>query len=246
MVMLYFSGTGNSKYIAELFAGNMNCACHSIEEQIKFAHEDIIGFCYPIYGSRVPRVMREFVANNLELLKNKKLIIFCTQMLFSGDGSRVFTDMFPRGYIDVIYAEHFLMPNNVCNLFFLPLASEKQAAKYIRNAERKMQTVCKNISAGIVKRCGFNVGSRILGLFQGVFMPMLEKKTLDSIMINADCNQCLLCVSICPMDNLKCENGKIAHKRNCTMCYRCVNMCPQKAITIFFHGKVKRQYTFSR
>ncbi|MCL2518791.1 MAG: flavodoxin domain-containing protein, partial [Oscillospiraceae bacterium] len=198
MVMLYFSGTGNSKYIAELFARNMNCACHSIEEKIDFAHEDIIDFCYPIYGSRVPRVMREFVANNLELLKNKKLIIFCTQMIFSGDGARVFTDMFPRGYIDVIYAEHFLMPNNVCNLFFLPLASEKQTAKYISNAERKMQIVCRNIKTGIVKRRGFNVGSRILGLFQGVFMPMFEKKTLDSIRINGDCNQCLLCVSICP------------------------------------------------
>jgi hypothetical protein len=29
MVIFYFSGTGNSKYIAEMFCGNMNVACFS-------------------------------------------------------------------------------------------------------------------------------------------------------------------------------------------------------------------------
>ena len=77
MLMLYFSGTGNSKYIAERFCNVMNthlpqtasagllAHCCSIEEKIDFeqlifSHETI-GFCYPIYGSRVPRIMREFV-----------------------------------------------------------------------------------------------------------------------------------------------------------------------------------------
>ena len=64
MVMLYFSGTGNSKYIAELFCKHMNAEFYSIEETIDFdkliVSEEVIGFCYPVYGSRVPRIMREF------------------------------------------------------------------------------------------------------------------------------------------------------------------------------------------
>ena len=126
MLMLYFSGTGNSKYIAELFCNVINThlsqsasaglpsQCFSIEEMIDFeqliSSHEIIGFCYPIYGSRVPRVMREFVKKYFNFLKEKKVIIFCTQWIFSGDGARVFTDMFPRNFIKVIYAEHFLMP----------------------------------------------------------------------------------------------------------------------------------------
>ena len=72
MVMLYFSGTGNSKYIAERFSRNMNAMCHSIEDKIDFeqllSSEDTVGFCYPVYGSRVPRLLREFTVKHMEAL----------------------------------------------------------------------------------------------------------------------------------------------------------------------------------
>jgi len=253
MVMFYFSGTGNSRFIAgsfaasaELFCKNMNSRCCSIEENVDFiqliASEEIIGFCYPVYGSRVPRIMREFSLKHIECFKNKKVIIFCTQLIFSGDGARAFTDIFPRNYFDVIYAEHFLMPNNVCNLFFLPLASNKKVRKYIVKAEQKMETVCKNITNGIVIKKGFNVISRVLGLMQGVFIPLIEKSSLDSVVIHNNCTQCKLCVSICPMKNLVFHNNRIMQKSNCTICYRCINKCPQKAISLFFKGRVKTQY----
>ena len=251
MLILYFSGTGNSKFIAELFSRNMNANCHSsecysVEEKLDFRQlifsQEIIGFCYPVYGSRVPRIMREFVKKHMDVLLHKKIIIFCTQMIFSGDGARAFIDIFPHRFFEVIYAEHFFMPNNICNLFLLPLPGKRKIRKDIARAERKMQIVCNNISNGIIKKRGFNIISRILGLSQGLFMPMLEREALDSVMVNNDCTQCNLCVSICPMENLEYQDGKIAHKSNCTICYRCINMCPQKAITVLFHEKVKKQY----
>jgi ferredoxin len=246
MVMLYFSGTGNSRYIAELFCGRMNAACHSIEDKIDFedltALEETIGFCYPVYGSRVPRIMREFAKKHMESLKNKKLIIFCTQMIFSGDGARAFAGIFPRGHINVIYAEHFLMPNNVCNLFITPLPSQKSIKKYIKKANRKMQIVCDEIKNGVTKKRGFNPFSRALGLIQGAFYPRLEKMGKDKVWISDNCTRCNLCVDICPMGNFKNENGGIITEHNCTMCYRCINKCPQKAISVYLKGKVKKQY----
>ena len=117
MLVLYFSGTGNTKYIAELFSEKMGAQCLSIEGGTDFdmavAGHDIIAFCYPIYGSRVPLIMRGFVARHMAALKGKNLIIFATQLMFSGDGARVLCDLFPKGHIKVTYAEHFLMPNNV-------------------------------------------------------------------------------------------------------------------------------------
>ena len=246
MVMFYFSGTGNSKYIAELFCNTMDTECHSIEGEADFAEliasEQIIGFCYPVYGSRVPKIMREFVRAHTASLQGKRLIIFCTQVLFSGDGARAFTDLFPPGFVQVLYAEHFFMPNNVCNLFLLPLESEKKVKKYLAKAKRKMAAVCEEIKRGIVKKRGFNPLSRALGLTQGAFWPRIEKKAQSRVLIHANCNQCLLCVSLCPVNNFEAENGTILVKDNCTVCYRCINKCPQKAISVFLRGKVKKQY----
>jgi len=246
MVVFYFSATGNSKYIAELFCENMSAECRSIEGETDFsqliAQNDIIGFCYPIYGSRVPRLMREFVVRHMQLLENKRLIIFCTQMGGSGDGARAFTDLLPGVNIEVIYAEHFLMPNNVCNLPILPLAGAKLTQWYLTGAKKKILRVCDDIRNGKIKRRGFNPISRALGLIQGSFMPGIEKRARSKVWINNDCDQCGLCVSICPMDNFKCENGRIEAQNDCMICYRCINRCPQKAISVFLRGKVKKQY----
>ena len=98
---LYFSATGNTKFIAEMFSSQMGAYCLSIDDEVDFASfikaNDTIAFCYPIYGSRVPRILREFVIKYMADLTGKKIIVFVTQVLFSGDGARVFTDMFWEG-----------------------------------------------------------------------------------------------------------------------------------------------------
>ncbi|MCL2809527.1 MAG: EFR1 family ferrodoxin [Treponema sp.] len=258
MIIFYFSGTGNSKYIAELFCqimevgGYTNTKCFSIEENIDFESlidtEETIGFCYPIFFSRAPKIMREFVTRHMEKLKNKKLIIFCTQMILSGDGARALTYIFPkkdRRFLNVIYTEHFFMPNNVTDLLILPVESGKSLRKYIVKSEKKMQKVCRNIKNGKIKKRGFNVFSQLLGLLQAVFVKSMERKAHDWLKINGDCSLCGKCVSVCPTKNLVCENQKIIPKYNCTLCYRCINECPQKAITFIFNGKVKKQYKWS-
>ena len=187
--------------------------------------------------------MREFAVKHMESLRNKKLIIFCTQMYFSGDGARALTDAFPRNYVEVIYAEHFLMPNNVCNLFITPLPGNKTIQKYLSKANAKMQAVCDDIAKGIIKKRGFNPASRALGLVQGAFFPGIERRAKGKVWIDTDCNKCLLCVSACPTHNFELKDNTVETKNNCMICYRCINKCPQKAITVFLRGKVKKQYT---
>ena len=246
MIMLYFSGTGNSKYIAELFSQTMGAACYSIEENRDFTHliaeEGTIAFCYPVYCSRVPRIMSEFTAKYQKPLENKKVIILCTQMMFSGDGARAFTDSFPRGFLNVIFAEHITMPNNICNIAVLPLAKENKARECVLRARQKVQDICDEIKAGKIRKRGFNPGSRALGLIQGVFYPPFKRTSLGRIWIDGDCDLCLLCVSACPMANFQLENGELSTKGNCMACCRCINLCPKKAIAVYLRTKVKKQY----
>ena len=84
--------------------------------------------------------------------------------------------------------------------------------------------------------------SRALGLIQAPFALPIERKAGNSVRINDACTKCGLCVSICPMSNFTIENSIVTHNHNCTVCYRCVNKCPNKAITVVFHGEVKKQY----
>lgn len=246
MLMLYFSGTGNSKYIANLFSKKVGAKCYSIEEKIDFEKEiekhDTVAFCYPIYGSYVPRIMREFVTKNVEKLKNKKLIIFCTQLMFSGDGARAFTDLLPEGYGEVIYAEHFNMPNNICNISIFPIKNGEKAKKYITAANKKMDRICKDLEKGKVKKRGFNKVSNIVGKSQSAHWPDIEAKNKSSVKVDEDCVKCGLCVKLCPMKNLNLTSKEILQNDDCILCYRCVNACPKKAITVLIHKKPKEQY----
>ena len=257
MLTLYFSGTGNTKYVANLFSSQMDAECFSIESNIDFkakieSHE-IIAFCYPVYGSRVPLIMREFVAKNISAIKGKKLIILVTQLIFSGDGARVLCDLFPENYVEVIYAQHFNMPNNICNFALMRQVSARKLQQKKDKANKKIATICQDIESGVIKRRGFSAFSRFLGKIQGnhwqgdskkVFAleGTMEYRAKHGLKIDDDCTMCGICVRICPMKNLEISHDKISHKNNCTVCYRCVNYCPQKAITVFLHAKPKWQY----
>ena len=94
MVGIYFSGTGNSRYAAELFCNEYDetAKAFSIEddnviEAVK--NEDMLVFAYPVQYSTVPKILRDFIISNKEVWKDKKIFIIATQGLFSGDGAGI-------------------------------------------------------------------------------------------------------------------------------------------------------------
>lgn len=252
-VMFYFSGTGNSRFIANRFAEIMKVDhkqvfdIYSIEEEQDFQclieTNSVIGFCYPIYGSCVPRIMRQFVTRYKEFLANKKIIIFCTQLMCSFDGARVFTDTIKGISVEVILAEHFNMPNNICNVPFFSVKNGDKVKKNIVKAEKRLNKACKALSENRKYLRGFNAFSNYLGLIQRPYFYKIEESAADKVIIDDNlCSVCAKCVKECPMKNLFIEVNRIKSKKNCTLCYRCVNHCPQKAITVWIHRKVSKQY----
>lgn len=248
MLMLYFSGTGNSKYIAQLFAEKTGAACHSIEENLDFAKEiekeDVLAVCYPIYASCVPRIMREFVETYATQIAKKKLIIFCTQLMFSGDGACAFTRLLQQhAPAQILYAEHFNMPNNICNFALFPVKNGDAAKKYLHAAEKKMNRVCKHLAQNIVRKRGFGAVSALLGKIQNASWPAIEAKNASGVQVDSDCVRCGMCVQQCPMKNLSLSETGVTQHDACMMCYRCVNICPKQAITVLLHKKPWVQYS---
>lgn len=58
---------------------------NAIIEAVKNA--DMLVFAYPIQYSTVPKILRDFIIDNKELWKSKKVFVVATMGLFSGDGA---------------------------------------------------------------------------------------------------------------------------------------------------------------
>lgn len=246
MLVLYFSGTGNTRYLAEAFARQMQAPCHSIEEPLNFRRlleeHNPIAVCYPIYCSGIPRLMRQFAAAHRQQFLGKQVIIFCTQMLFSGDGARAFTDLFPDSWFTPICGEHFFLPGNLCNVLprwtYGPLLQRWER----RWMWKKLVRTCDGLLSGHPPLRGFHPLSRRLGQWQRNYLPAAESRASSGVMVNSDCTGCGACVRSCPVGNLKKEGDFILPQGSCMFCYRCVNLCPKRAITVAYRKPVVSQY----
>ena len=94
MVGVYFSGTGNSRYAAEVFCKEFDgaSAAFSIEDGSVVAaiqSADEIVMAYPVQYSTVPKILRDFIGDNGSLWKGKKVFVIATMGLFSGDGAGI-------------------------------------------------------------------------------------------------------------------------------------------------------------
>ncbi len=80
MIGIYFSGTGNTKYCLEKFVAlyDRNIEITPLEdegtiEKVAY-HKDII-FAYPIYYSNLPKIVRDFICENSDVWKGKRILL---------------------------------------------------------------------------------------------------------------------------------------------------------------------------
>ena len=123
LVLFYFSGTGNTRYIARRICDTLNehnyeANAVSIENlptkqaQIMIDNASVVGLGWPIYGSDAPKVVKDFV-KNMPIADKRPLLTFCTQLMFSGDGAVVMRNQLEaKGYVQK-WAMQFNMPNNL-------------------------------------------------------------------------------------------------------------------------------------
>ncbi len=238
MIGVYFSGTGNTKHCVErLVKGlNENAPVYALENKDTLnaiQNSEMIIFGYPIQYSNLSKIVRDFIVDNANIFNGKKIFIVATMGLFSGDGAGLSARLFKKYGAIILGGLHIKMPDCIGDVKALkrPLQENKQI---VLNADAKIDKAINDIKNNRYPKEGLNFFYHLAGLFgQRLYFYNKTKKYYTKIKVdNAKCEQCGLCVSLCPMNNINLIDGGIVFSGKCTMCYRCFSHCPQKAITI--------------
>jgi flavodoxin/Pyruvate/2-oxoacid:ferredoxin oxidoreductase delta subunit len=242
-VIFYFSGTGNTWWVAEkikkqLDANNINADTVSIEKaDAKKADwwiksSDLIFFGWPVYDCDLPEPMKNFIDNLKPIEKGKHIHTFCTQMGFSGDGAWSYHKHFEKKGLIIDSAQHYIMPSNLSHLggVFGTPEKETRIKEIVKNCEKQIERNMIELLVGKAEIKGRY--SYPLGVILRIPYRLLYKKYQKQAGVDKKrCNSCGLCSLICPSGNIK-MNEYPEFEGKCSLCMRCYSMCPEYAITV--------------
>jgi len=250
---LYFSGTGNTKYVVKQFVDryeqSTDYTIQSIEEQgVNFSNlieeAKLVIIAYPIHEGLLPHIMNEFLIKYKEYFRNKDIITICSQMIFSGDGAALPVRILKEMNVNLLHGIHVNMPNNLTDFWFLPIKTAENSTKRYEKANAKIARVVSKIKRGKKIKNGIRIFSLPLGFFiQRAYTKHHYYRIRSDVKINqTTCVNCDVCVSVCPVNNLYSEDKRILVKDQCTICYRCINVCPTQSISVITNHKPTKQY----
>ena len=142
-----------------------------------------------------------------------------TMGLFSGDGAGCSARLLKKYGAKVVGGLHIHMPDSVCDVKLLKKSIEKNR-EIIKAADKKIENCAGKMKQGKYPKDGLYFYDRIAGLLcQRLWCYGKTKDYSDKLKISNACTGCVLCVRICPMENLVIKNSKATAGSRCTMCY---------------------------
>lgn len=249
---LYYSGTGNSKYCAEVIADKLNDTAYNISkvspEKLPLKDLSTVGFVFPVYAWGVPPIVEHYVSLLPDELVNyiidKRIPIW--MLATCGDDTGMTDAMFrkillKRG-LDLKGIWSVTMPNIYVLLPGFDVDTDNIRLKKLEAIDKELNLIAGKISKGEWER-NIHTGS-FPRLKTGIVYPLFKKWGINTSKWRAtdDCTGCGLCVKACPVNNIELINGRPEWHKNCLSCVSCYHECPHNAIQ---YGKItigKGQY----
>lgn len=224
-MIFYFSGTGNSKWVADEIAKKIGDKAYDIShlnEIPEINNEKQIGMIFPIYAWGIPEPMIIFAKQ----LKKVKTFTFgiCTCGANAGIALKKLSKIYN---LDSSYS--IIMPSNY--IIGEDIEKESIILKKIELAKKEIEKISNEIrqkkkvycvNEGTIPKVKSNIVNKLFNKFGRTTVPFYVDKE--------KCTKCGLCAKMCPASTIKLVDGNPVWNKKCYQCLRCINDCPQIAI----------------
>ena len=232
-LIICFSGTGNSYYVANKIAQSQN---HNniimINELNKFKFEvpERLGIVFPIHMSREPFTVEQEMRKLLSTIKDFRSLQFVyvitTASINSPGWAHIRVEKMLKDFgVATTYVNNIKMPDNIINP-----TSEEKSKQLFKEADIKIDQIIKDIEEEKIKFPKFRIFTRSFTNISFLFNRFYAKHYSEDFIVSDECTGCKLCYKSCPAGNITFENGKPVFHDNCFACTCCINTCPTNAI----------------
>lgn len=232
-MIVYFTGTGNSRYCARMLADRLGDHCtdafHFIRDGVaaELTSAKPWVFVCPTYSWQIPRVFADFIrAGRFSGSRDAYFVMTCgadtgsaadqNRALCRAKGFRC------RGTLPVV------MPENYIAMFSAP--EQKEALDIVYAARPVLEKAAEAI------RQGREFPARKTGaadrLKSGPVNSLFYRFNVKAkpFHVAGSCVSCGKCAAACPLGNIRMEQGLPVWGGRCTHCMACICGCPTGAI----------------
>ena len=249
-MLFYFSGTGNSAYVAEKISQVTGETLCSINKKIKTgesAPETAAGerlvFVVPTSGWRIPRIVENWIRSS-HFPGNRQAYFVMTCGSDIGSASKYLQKLCRAKGFDYRGCAEIVMPENYIALFTTP--EREEALEIIKRAEPAIERAAWEIANGRILTEPVQTASGKIksSLVNTIYYPtMIHAKKFYA---TDACISCGKCQKDCPLNNVSIVCGKPKWGKDCTHCMACICGCPAEAIEYGNHSKGLPRYQFPK
>lgn len=247
-MIFVFSGTGNSKAVADLLAKRLDDRVVSVmdafsdADDINLAINEPLGFVFPVYSWGPPEIVLRLLSSVSLTVPPSYLYFVCT----CGDDTGKTADVFcaaarARGW-ECKAGFSVTMPNTyVCLPGFDVDVADVQQRK-LAHATIRVMSLAERIEARMQQfDCHEGAFPRLKTY--GI-RPVFNRFLMDSSKFNVtdNCVSCGKCIQVCPTKNITWKDGRPIWGNDCTMCLACYHHCPKHAVRYGKQTNKKGQY----
>jgi len=246
-MIMYFSGTGNSRHVAKKLAALTSDSLLCINEYMKQGKvyeggDRKLIIVAPTYAWRLPLVVTDWIKRSVT--STSKCIWFvmsCGGEI--GNAAKYNLQLCEVKGISYMGTAGVKMPDNYIIMF---KSEEHDAAKVVlAEADKRIAELAEYIKNDKV----FETPRRNLydRLMSSMVNPGFYKNVkADGYHIEGECISCGKCESVCPLNNVKLVDGQPVWGKNCTHCMACISYCPSGVIEYGKKTKGKERYTYEK
>lgn len=236
-MILYFSATGNNKYVAERLSHATNDNMVSLRDLVKANAKEIIvkngenfGVVMPCYWGILPTIFTEWLKKADIKIEGENHYIYFVGTYGMRFG-RMFTAAKKAFDTKGISFDSTFAVQTVDNWNPMFNMTDKE---FVKAGEQALERDLKNVISLIEKRTKGRFEKETRGAFiQAMASKMYElsRKTKKFSVDKDKCVGCGLCEKQCPISVIKIVEGTPSWtQKKCTLCLGCVHRCPKNAI----------------